>query len=152
MKSVDIEKNIKTKNRKIEEMRKEICILSIEVENDNKLLKSTKEQERENKEIDFFKSIGVEDFNSNDVESNQKVNDMFIVFTKKAEFVRVTNPGEFQNFSEFENWLKKEKLYGHRLSSFCSRHYEWYDWSLREKLENLCWEFTKSGNLKGTSW
>ena len=51
-----------------------------------------------------------------------------------------------------EYWLRKNKLYAHRASSFCDRNRSWYDLSFKEQLENLCWEFDKNGKLKKTQW
>lgn len=51
-----------------------------------------------------------------------------------------------------EHWLRKNKLYAHRASSFCDRNRSWYDLSFKKQLENLCWEFDKNGKLKKTQW
>ena len=51
-----------------------------------------------------------------------------------------------------EYWLRENKLYAHRASSFCDRNRNWYNLSFKEQLENLCWEFDKNGKLKKTQW
>ena len=51
-----------------------------------------------------------------------------------------------------EHWLRENKLYAHRASSFCDRNRNWYNLSFKEQLENLCWEFDKNGKLKKTQW
>lgn len=95
----------------------------------------------------------------NQLEARNK--SIFIVFDKKANFVKTVTTGyeeEFHYVSPIEDrdsleyWLKKNKLYAHRSSSFCGRNYAWYQKSLREQLEDLCWEFDKNGKLSKTQW
>lgn len=53
---------------------------------------------------------------------------------------------------DFNRWLKKNKLYAHRASSFCDRNYSWYQKSFKEQLKNLCWEFDDNEKLSKTQW
>lgn len=95
----------------------------------------------------------------NQIEARKK--SIFIVFDKEGNFVQTVTTGcgeEFQYVSPAENkdtleyWLKKNKLYAHRASSFCNRNYAWYQKSFKEQLENLCWEFDKNGKLFKAQW
>ena len=95
----------------------------------------------------------------NQEEARQK--SIFIVFDKNANFVKTVTTGygeEFHYVSPVEDedtmeyWLRKNKLYAHRASSFCDRNRNWYDLSFKAQLENLCWEFDKNGKLKKTQW
>ena len=97
-----------------------------------------------NAEKQFFKTIGVREYKDG----------MFIIFDKNATFVKVINYKEKYDYIDdcSEKELKPYKLYGHCLSAFRNREAYWYEMSLREQLENLCWNFTKSGVLKNTAW
>lgn len=87
---------------------------------------------------------------------------MFIVFDKKANFVRAVVTGlgaEFRYVSSSEededtldHWLRENKLYAENTSSFCGRDRAWYDCSLKAQLENLGWEFDEAGQLTNTAW
>ena len=86
---------------------------------------------------------------------------IFIVFDKNAKFLHTVTVGIGEDFhyvspvedeDTLEHWLRKNKLYAHRASSFCDRNRNWYSMSFREQLENLCWEFDKNGKLKKTQW
>lgn len=86
---------------------------------------------------------------------------IFIVFDKNANFVKTITTGYGEEFhyvnpsedkDTMEHWLRENKLYAHRASSFCDRNRNWYDLSFKEQLENLCWEFDKNGKLKKTQW
>ena len=95
----------------------------------------------------------------NQIEARKK--SIFIVFDKEANFVKTITTGYGEEFyyvspaedkDTMEHWLKKNKLYAHRASSFCDRNYAWYQKSFKEQLENLCWEFDKNGKLCKTQW
>lgn len=86
---------------------------------------------------------------------------IFIIFDKNAKFLHTVTVGIGEDFhyvspvedeDTLEHWLRKNKLYAHRASSFCGRNRNWYSMSFREQLENLCWEFDKNGKLKKTQW
>lgn len=92
---------------------------------------------------------------SSQKEARQK--SIFIVFDKNANFVKTITTGYGEEFhyvnpsedkDTMEHWLRENKLYAHRASSFCDRNRSWYDLSFKEQLENLCWEFDKNGKLK----
>lgn len=96
---------------------------------------------------------------SNQQEARQK--SIFIVFDKNANFVKIVTVGYGEKFhyvspvedeDTMEHWLRENKLYAHRASSFCDRNRNWYKLSFREQLENLCWEFDKNGKVKRTEW
>ena len=87
-------------------------------------------------------------------------NSIFIVFDQNANFVKTVSIGYGQEFEytspaeeedTLEHWLRKNKLYAHRASSFCNRNEEWYKWSLKKQLENLGWKFS-GGKLSETEW
>ena len=112
-----------------------------------KTIKEIDEQEnskmkKENQFIDNWlnKHFGI----SNQKEAREKA--IFIVFDNYANFVKIITT-DYGN-----NWLKSNKLYAHRASSFCGRNRDWYDLSFKEQLESLCWEFDKNGKLKNTKW
>lgn len=95
----------------------------------------------------------------NQKEAKQK--SIFIVFDKNGNFVKTVTTGygeEFHYVSPAEDnctmeyWLRKNKLYAHKASSFCGRNRSWYNLSLKEQLENLCWEFDESGKVRKTQW
>lgn len=84
---------------------------------------------------------------------------IFIVFDKKANFVKTVVVGDSEEFhytspaeekDTLEHWLKENKLYAHRASSFCDRNKTWYELSFKEQLKNLGWEI--DGTLKNTQW
>ena len=86
---------------------------------------------------------------------------IFIVFDKSGNFIKTVTTGsgeEFRYVSSIEDnntleyWLRRNKLYAHRASSFCDRNREWYSKTFKEQLETLCWEFDKNGKLKKTQW
>ena len=79
----------------------------------------------------------------------KKENEMFIEMCIRDRFHYVS-PSEDKD--TMEHWLRENKLYAHRASSFCDRNRNWYDLSFKEQLENLCWEFDKNGKLKKTQW
>lgn len=149
-----IEHSITSKENKITSLRKQIQTLEKEIQDDVLLLKQTKEKNRDEKEISFFKTLlGVTEYDPTIADWYKRISLMNIVFNKRGEFVKIVNrQEEMNNFDEFENWLRKEKFYAQCLSSFRGRHYEWYDWTLAEQLKNLGWEFTASGNLKNVNW
>ena len=96
------------------------------------------------KEIDFTRNV---------LGLDETSRDLFVVFTQKAEFVKTVDyKKEFSNFQAFEDWLKSMKLYAHNSESFSSRGPAWYDMGLSGQLENLGWEFSKSGHLKNCNW
>ena len=67
----------------------------------------------------------------------------------KCDFRYVS--GDRKDPEVMENWLRKNKLYGHSLSSFKNRHPAFYEKNLLEKLENLEWE-VKNGELVNNAW
>ena len=90
-----------------------------------------------------------------------RLKSIFIVFDKKANFVRAVVTGlgaEFRYVSSGEDedtldhWLKENKLYAQSASSFCGRNRAWYDLSLKTQLESLEWEFDENGQLTNTAW
>lgn len=115
------------------------------------------EKEESNTYIDNWlnKKFGIK----NQTEARLKT--LFIVFDKEANFVKTIKcgyRGEFRYVSPvedkdtMENWLKKNKLYAQRASSFCGRERTWYQKSFKEQLEDLCWEFDINGKLSKTQW
>ena len=127
-----------------------------------KTIKEIDEQEnskmkKENQFIDNWlnKHFGI----SNQKEAREKA--IFIFFYNYANFVKIITTDYGNNFHfispvedeyTMEHWLKSNKLYAHRASSFCGRNRDWYDLSFKEQLESLCWEFDKNGKLKNTKW
>lgn len=90
-----------------------------------------------------------------------RLKSIFIVFDKKANFVRAVVTGlgaAFRYVSSGEDedtldhWLKENKLYAQSASSFCGRNRAWYDLSLKTQLESLEWEFDENGQLTNTAW
>lgn len=86
---------------------------------------------------------------------------IFIVFDKYGSFVTTITigyNGEFRYASPIEDrrtmeyWLRENKLYAQNAAAFCNRNKEWYKKTLKEQLEDLCWEFDKNGKLKNTLW
>lgn len=51
-----------------------------------------------------------------------------------------------------EHWLRENKLYAHRASSFCDRNRSWYSLPLKEQLKNIGWDFDETGKLIKTQW
>ena len=71
---------------------------------------------------------------------------IFIVFDKNANFVKTITTGAGEDFlydgpaddeDTLEYWLKENKLYAHRASSFCEKNRSWYDLSLKEQRQLL---------------
>ena len=95
---------------------------------------------------DFFKQYGIE----NEINARKE---KYFIFTKKGKFIKTVDvKKDFESFQQFEEWLKKEKVYAHNASSFCNRSKEWYNMSFKEQLKNLTWNFDKKGVLMETSW
>lgn len=125
-----------------------------------KLLKEEKEEVKKKEEEQFIDNWLNENFGiSNQKEARQK--SIFIVFDENANFVKTITTGYGEEFhyvspsedkDTMEYWLRENKLYAHRASSFCDRNRNWYNLSFKEQLENLCWEFDKNGKLKKTQW
>lgn len=95
----------------------------------------------------------------NQIEARMK--SIYIVFDKEANFIKTVICGYGEEFhyvssakdkDTLEYWLKQNKLYAHRASSFCDRHYAWYQMSFKEQLEFLLWDFDENGNLFKTQW
>lgn len=144
-----------------EQLHKEYdCIarLYVNIERLEKELKAAKEEELK-AYVDKWlnEKFGIK----NQIEARNK--SIFIVFDEEANFVKTVATGYGEEFhyvsstededrDSLEYWLKKNKLYAHRLSSFCDRNYDWYQKSFREQLEYLCWEFDKNGKLSKTQW
>lgn len=148
----------------------------LDCENYEKELEKQREEEllKEVKRLsdDFLLSVGfdVSKYNT-ELEKNQVLNMTWLIFDKfgnikglktcgggslerhgiKCDFRYIS--GDDKNDTEImENWLRKNKLYGHALSSFADRNYvEFYKWDLLGKLENLCWE-VKNGKLVNNAW
>ena len=123
-------------------------------------LKAERQAAEKNEEKLFIDSWLNKNFGiQNQKEARQK--SIFIVFDKNANFVKTVTVGYDEEFhytspvedeDTMEHWLKENKLYAHRASSFCDRNRNWYDLSFKEQLENLSWEFDKNGKLKKTQW
>lgn len=125
-----------------------------------RLLKAEREDIKKEEEklfIDkwFNKQFGI----LNQKEARQK--SIFIVFDKNGELVKTVTTGygeEFHYVSPEEDkdtlahWLRENKLYAHRASSFCDRNRAWYNLPLKEQLEYLGWEFDENGELRKTQW
>lgn len=86
---------------------------------------------------------------------------IFIVFDKNAKFLHTVTVGYGEEFhyvssaedeDTLEHWLRKNKLYAHKASSFCDRNRSWYDLSFKEQLKSFCWEFDKNGKIIKTQW
>ena len=95
----------------------------------------------------------------NQMEAKQK--SIFIVFDENANFVKTVTTGYGEEFhylspdedeNTLEHWLRENKWYAHRASSFCDKNRSWYYLSFKEQLENLSWEFDKNDKLKKTQW
>lgn len=69
--------------------------------------------------------------------------DLFIVFDKDANFIKTAPYGN----GSLKDWLRENKLYAHRASSFCHRNFKWYQLTFKEQLETLGWKYDKNGNL-----
>ena len=125
-----------------------------------KHLKAERENVKKEEEKLFIDNWLNEHFGiSSQKEARQK--SIFIVFDKNANFVKTVTTGHGEEFlyvspvedeDTMEHWLRKNKLYEHRASSFCDRNRSWYDLSFKEQLENMCWEFGENGKLKKTQW
>lgn len=153
MNSIQLENELAAKKKKIDDYQRELFLMQKEVVADEKKLAKLLDCERENKERDYFKSLGFE-YDPNDLAGfNKAIGNSYLVFTKKAEFVKVVAiPKDFPNIIQLEKWLMQEKLYGHSLRSFQERSIGWYDRPLLEQLESLDWKVTKSGKLAKTEW
>lgn len=46
-----------------------------------------------------------------------------------------------------KDWLRENKLYAHRASSFCHRNFKWYQLTFKEQLKTLGRKCDKNGNL-----
>ena len=68
----------------------------------------------------------------------------------KCDFRYVSGDDE-DNSEIMENWLRKNKLYEHALSSFSNRNLKFYQLSMIEKLENLGWEI-ENGKIVNAAW
>ena len=129
-------------------------------ENSIKRLKAEKDVAKEVEDKKFIDNWLNEHFGiPSQMAARQK--SIFIVFYKNANFVKTIATGAGEAFlyagpaddeDTLEYWLKENKLYAHRASSFCERNRSWYDLSLKEQLENLCWEFDSTGKLRKTQW
>lgn len=125
-----------------------------------KQLKAEREDVKKEEEKLFIDHWLNEHFGiSSQKEARQK--SIFIVFDKNANFVKTVTTGHGEEFlyvspvedeDTMEHWLRKNRLYAHRASSFCDRNRSWYDLSFKEQLENLCWEFGENGKLIKTQW
>lgn len=129
-------------------------------ENSMKRLEAEKDVAKEVEEQNFIDDWLNEHFGiPSQMAARQK--SIFIVFDKNANFVKTITTGAGEDFlyegpaddeDTLEYWLKENKLYAHRASSFCERNRSWYDLSLKEQLEKLCWEFDSTGKLRKTQW
>ena len=125
-----------------------------------KLLKEEKEEVKKKEEEQFIDNWMNEHFGiPNQKEARQK--SIFIVFDKYGKFIKTVTTGYGEEFhydgpeedkDTLEHWLKENKLYAHRASSFCDRSKSWYELSFKEQLKNLSWEFDENGKLKKTQW
>ena len=68
----------------------------------------------------------------------------------KCDF-RYVSSDDKKDPETMENWLRKNRLYGHQLSSFTNRHPDFYKKNLLEKLETLDWEI-ENGEILNTAW
>ena len=84
------------------------------------------------------------------IENKKEANFVKTITTVYGEEFHYVSPAEDKD--TMEHWLKKNKLYAHRASSFCDGNYAWYQKSFKEQLGNLCWEFDKNGKLCKTQW
>ena len=159
MKIEEINKQIQKENETIAELYSQIwkhqeAIACLESERESMLSVSP------DSETSFIDNWLNEHFGiSSQKEARSK--SMFIVFDKKANFVRTVLTGlgtEFRYASPSEDettldhCVKKNKLYAHSASAFCGRDRAWYDCSLKAQLENLGWEFDEAGQLINTAW
>lgn len=152
----EINEQLQRENRQIAELSAQIKSLEQNVECLKEEHKAAEEQEHK----EYIDNWLNEKFGIKTQEDARKKS-IFIVFDKEANFVQTITCGPGEQFhyvspaedkDTMEHWLKKNKLYAHRASSFCDRNYAWYQKSLKEQLENLCWEFNKNGRLCKTAW
>ena len=86
---------------------------------------------------------------------------IYIVFDENGNFVKTVTTGYDEEFhyvspvedeDTMEHWLRENKLYAHRASSFCDRNRSWYSLPLKEQLKNIGWDFDETGKLIKTQW
>lgn len=152
----EIDKNIKTSRDQL------ICLYDQinKIEENMACLKAERKIANKKEQELFIDNWLCEHFGiSNQKEARQK--SIFIIFDKAANFIKSVSIGIGEEFryigpvedkSTLEYWLKKNKLYAHRASSFCDRDRSWYDLSLKDQLKNLSWKFDSNGKLKKTQW
>lgn len=96
---------------------------------------------------------------SNQQEARTK--SIHIVFDENGNFVKTVTTGYDEEFhyvspvedeDTMEHWLRENKLYAHRASSFCDRNRSWYSLPLKEQLKNIGWDFDETGKLIKTQW
>ena len=96
---------------------------------------------------------------SNQQEARTK--SIYIVFDENGNFVKTVTTGYDEEFhyvspvedeDTMEHWLRENKLYAHRASSFCDRNRSWYSLPLKEQLKNIGWDFDETGKLIKTQW
>lgn len=75
--------------------------------------------------------------------------DKYVVFNKYGKRIKTV---VVTSIEEFENELRKEKLYAQRQDCFEDRSEQWNRKSFRGKLESLGWEFDRNGKLINTEW
>lgn len=63
-----------------------------------------------------------------------------------------TEASPVEDEDTMEHWLRENKLYAHRASSFCDRNRSWYSLPLKEQLKNIGWDFDETGKLIKTQW
>lgn len=153
-------RTVKEIEEQIQKEREYITQLYIQISAHEQSMKSLEKEEKmakkeeEQMSIDnwFNEHFGI----PNQKEAIQKP--LFIVFNEDADFIKtitIENDKHYVNLDEntVEHWLRKNKLYAHRASSFCNRDKYWYDYlSLKEQLRDLGWEFEDNGKLKKTQW
>lgn len=151
-----IDEQIQKERDFIAKMNAQINVSNIKIKNLKKERKIAEEEELD-AYIDNWLN---EKFNIRNQKAARR--DMYIVFDAEANFIKTVTCGTGGDFhyispakikGTMEHWLKNNKLYAHCAASFCCRRdYDWYQKSLKEQLENLCWEFDEDGKLCNTAW
>lgn len=157
---------MRTEENIIEEISAEqryINKLCYQIEKHKKIIKQleTDRQNAEKEKLNIYIDNWLNDKFGIKNQEEARRKSIFIVFDRDANFIKTVICGYGEEFhyvtpaedkDTLEYWLKKNKLYAQRASSFCDRNYKWYNISFKEQLENLCWKFDKNGRVSGGQW
>lgn len=148
MDAFELKRKIKEETENVQSMYAQIIEKERFIQNLNKELEMVEEQELMVFIDNWLKNhFGIK--NQEEAREN-----MYIVFDNKGNFMKTVTCGYNKDFhyvspssdkETLEHWLKKNKLYAHCASSFCNRNRDWYNQSFVKQLENLGWDFNRSG-------